>query len=146
MPGDILDGNDGDANAVLRLRRQTGLTLLNLRNKTIAKAGKSLNEPGMLRLLLQGDAYLTDAEVEILLEVDECILAPDGVLNLLARHRFALMVHQKRQNARRLLLHPEQRTVPAQLKSLLVELKFSKSNDRHGEGREVTLDSRNYSI
>jgi hypothetical protein len=97
-------------------------------------------------LVGERDADLANAEVEILLKVDKRVLAPDRVLNLLAGHRFALMAHLKCQNARRLLLHPEQRTVPAQLKRLLVELKFSKSNYRDGEGRRVTCGSQNYSI
>ena len=38
------------------------------------------------------------------------------------------MIQQKRKHARRLLLNPGQRAVLAQLKRLLVELKFPKSN------------------
>ncbi|HVR24832.1 MAG TPA: hypothetical protein VMU26_16095 [Candidatus Polarisedimenticolia bacterium] len=47
-------------------------------------------------------------------------------------------VSQKRKNSRRLLLNTGQHAVVTQLKRLLVELKISESNDRHGGERRAT--------
>jgi acetylglutamate synthase len=87
----------------------------------------------VLSLIIQGKPYLADAEVQSLFEVDEGIFTPDCESNLLPTHERAAMIEQKRENAGGLLLNASQRAVLAELERLLIELKFPKSNDRHGQ-------------
>ena len=100
-------------------------------DESVTKARKGFNVPGMVGLVIQSEANLTDAEVKPLLEIDKCVLAPDGKPNLLARHQGAAMIQQKCKDARRLMLNTFGRPVLAELERLVVELEIFKSNNRH---------------
>jgi hypothetical protein len=127
------DGNDSNANALLSRAWLAVTTLFDLRDEAVTQAREGLNVQRAFGFIVQSEAYLTDAEVQPLLEVNKGILAPDGKSNFFARHQSAPMIQQKRKNSRRLLLNTGQHAVLTQLKRLLVELKFPESNDRHGE-------------
>ena len=119
--------------------------LFDLRDEAVAEARKGLNVPRVLSLIIQGKAYLPNAEVQTLLEIDKCILAPYGEPNLFARDQRAAMVQQKCKDPRRLLLNARRGAVLVELKRLLVELEFPKSNERHSGERRATEASRHYS-
>jgi hypothetical protein len=100
-------------------------------DETVTEAWKGFNVQGMLDVVIQSQAYLTDAEVKALLEIDKCVLAPDSKPNLLTCHQRTAMIQQKRKDSRRLLLNMCRRPAPTELERLLVELKIFKPNDRH---------------
>jgi hypothetical protein len=77
-------------------------------------------------------------------------VSPDRETNLLARDERSAMIDQRHENSRRLLLYADRHATFAQLQSILVQFKLSKSNDGHdGEtqqrsGRGGSIAERNW--
>jgi hypothetical protein len=63
---------------------------------------------------------LANAKVQPLLKIDERILAPNRVPNLIPRDHLALVAKKKSQDPCRLLLNTDWCTPPAQFECLLI--------------------------
>src|SRR5262249_8484865 len=78
-------------------------------------------------------ADLGDAEVEAAIEVDERLVLPDGLPELLARDRSSRVLDQRPQHLRGLRLQLDGAAVTRQLEAVGIECKDAETSDR-GDG------------
>jgi hypothetical protein len=115
------------------------------RNETITEPRECLDEARLFCLIVESNADLADAEIKALFKIDERVLTPDCVSNLVARHHRARITEEEGENSRWLLLNSSGHTFSTQFECLLVQFEFFKSNQTHTKGRIDAAQSTNRS-
>ena len=91
------------------------------RNKSVSPPWNRFHIPRRASIIIQCLAYSIYGLVQRLLEVNERIVSPDLLLQLLSRNDLAWPLRQGRQNAERLLLQPDRQAMLTQLHGIAVQ-------------------------
>jgi hypothetical protein len=122
------------------------------RNETIAAAGQSFDEAGILGRIAERFAELIDRGSKAVVEVDDGVAAPEALLNFFAGHQLARAIEKANQDAKGLRLQPDADAGPAQFTGFGISLEKAEGEPgrrfflmfdwgRHGVGglRDTTL-------
>src|SRR3974390_2102503 len=97
-------------------------------DKTIPPPHDCLQESRLRRVILQRDADLANRSVDSLLHVDEDILAPERVCNLLTRHQLALVVDKIHQKLQWQTFQAHTLSGPRELELSIIEFELAEAN------------------
>src|ERR1700730_2850654 len=89
-------------------------------NEAITPMWKGLNETGLIRLVPQSVAEPVDGLVQAAFEVDEGIVRPQSLCELVPCHHLARALQQQHQHLERLLLQLHSQAMAAQLAGLSI--------------------------
>ena len=70
-------------------------------DEAVSPADHRLQIFRLRRIIFQGHAYFADRGIDSLFDIDENILAPQGIGDLLASHQLALVFDQEHQQLQR---------------------------------------------
>ena len=93
-------------------------------HETVSLPGNCLDETGLFGIVFQNGSNFSDRTVNAVVRIEEDLLPPDPLRNLLAADKLTPLLDQEQQNFHRDALKFEHTTAPTQRVGLCVELEI----------------------
>jgi len=114
---------DGDA--------QIGTVDSHIGDEAITPLGHRLDETRTACMIVERGAHFRDRKVQSAIELDEGLIAPKVLPQLLARNEFAASTDEEEQRLARLCGEVHTPALPSKFAGVLVQLEHAESCDRH---------------
>jgi hypothetical protein len=97
-------------------------------NKAISAARDGLDETRVVGVVSKCGANLVDGKVDAPLKIDECVVAPDVLVDFFAGDKLSRAICQEQENGKLLRLQPDQVAAFAQLTIDGIECEGAEAN------------------
>src|SRR5713226_7492232 len=120
---------------VVKLVLLGGGYFLDRRDKPIPVARQGLDEAGIVRGVAQGLPEPHDGGIQAMIEVDECVIGPKPLSQLLSCNDFASLFEQDGENATGLFLEPDLTALLAEFTGPQIHFVYAEADKLLSQGR-----------